>query len=78
MLGNEIEKIKEQIVAVKNIPNVTQAVLKEYAGIITELNNLRSAIANYKTFDQLKKYQKKMLLQEMQLSQNSYPIYKIA
>lgn len=23
MLGNEIEKIKEQIVAVKNIPNVT-------------------------------------------------------
>lgn len=55
MLGNEIEKIKEQIVAVKNIPNVTQAVLKEYAGIITELNNLRSAIANYKIFDQLKK-----------------------
>lgn len=58
MLGNEIEKIKEQIVAVKNIPNVTQAVLKEYAGIITELNNLRSAIANYKTFDQLKKVAK--------------------
>ena len=52
MLGNEIEKIKEQIVVVKNIPSVTQAVLKEYAGIITELNNLRSAIANYKTFDQ--------------------------
>lgn len=55
LLGSEIAKIKEQIAAVKNIPNVTQAVLKEYARITIELNNLRSANANYKTFDQLKK-----------------------
>lgn len=55
MLGSEIAKIKEQIAAIKNIPNVTQAVLKEYARITTELNNLRSANANYKTFDGLKK-----------------------
>lgn len=55
MLGNEILKIKEQIAAIKTIPNVTQAVLKEYARITTELNNLRSANANFKTYDQLKK-----------------------
>lgn len=55
MLGNEIAKIKEQIAEIKNIPNVTQAVLKEYARITTELNNLQAANANYKTFDELKK-----------------------
>lgn len=55
MLGNEITKIKEQIAEIKNIPNVTQAVLKEYARITTELNNLQAANENYKTFDELKK-----------------------
>ena len=55
MLGNEITKIKEQIVEIKNIPNVTQAVLNEYARITTELNNLQAANENYKTFDELKK-----------------------
>lgn len=55
MLGSEIAKIKEQIAEIKNIPNVTQAVLKEYARITTELNNLRSANANFKTYDRLKK-----------------------
>lgn len=55
MLGNEIFKIKEQISEIKNIPNVTQAVLKEYALITTELNNLQAANKNYKTFDGLKK-----------------------
>ena len=35
MLGSEIKKIKEQIAEIKNIPNVTQAVLKEYARITT-------------------------------------------
>jgi len=54
MLGNEITKIKEQIAEIKNIPNVTQAVLKEYARITTELNNLQAANENYKTFDELK------------------------
>jgi len=55
MLGNEITKIKEQIAEIKNIPNVTQAVLKEYARITTELNNLQASNENYKTFDELKK-----------------------
>ena len=55
MLGSEIKKIKEQITEIKNIPNVTQAVLKEYARIITELNNLKAANENYTTFGQLKK-----------------------
>lgn len=55
MLGNEITKIKEQILEIKHIPNVTQAVLKEYARITTELNNLQAANENYKTFDELKK-----------------------
>lgn len=55
MLGNEITKIKEQIAEIKNIPNVTQAVLNEYARITTELNNLQAANENYKTFDELKK-----------------------
>lgn len=49
------DRIKEQIVEIKNIPNVTQAVLKEYARITTELNNLQAANENFKTFDGLKK-----------------------
>ena len=55
MLGNEIVRIKEQIAEVKSIPNVTQAVLKEYARITTELNNVREANKNFKTFEELKK-----------------------
>lgn len=55
MLGSEIKKIKEQIAEIKSIPNVTQAVLKEYARITTELNNLKAANENYTTFGQLKK-----------------------
>lgn len=55
MLSNEITKTKEQIAEIKNIPNVTEAVLKEYARITTELNNLQAANENYKTLDRLKK-----------------------
>lgn len=55
MLGNEIVRIKEQIAEVQSIPNVTQAVLKEYARITTELNNIREANKNFKTFEELKK-----------------------
>jgi hypothetical protein len=55
MLNNEIVKIKKQIQEVKSIPNVTQAVLKEYARITTELNNLIEANKNYKTLERLKK-----------------------
>ena len=54
LLGNEIAKLKEQIVEIKSIPNVTQAVLKEYARITTELSNVKAANENYKTFDGLK------------------------
>lgn len=32
---------------IKNIPNVTQAVLKEYVRITTKLNNLKAANENY-------------------------------
>jgi uncharacterized protein YydD (DUF2326 family) len=55
MLSNEISKIKEQIAETENIPNVTKAVLKEYARISTELNNLQAANEKFKTFDELKK-----------------------
>ena len=55
LLGNEIVSIKEQIAEVKSVPNVTQAVLREYARITTELNNLREANKNFNTFEQLKK-----------------------
>lgn len=55
MLGNEIVRVKEQIAEVQSIPNVTQAVLKEYARITTELNNVREANKNFKTFEELKK-----------------------
>ncbi len=54
LLGNEIAKLKEQIAEIKSIPNVTQAILKEYARITTELSNVRAANENYKTFDSLK------------------------
>lgn len=55
LLGNEIVSIKEQIAEVKSVPNVTQAVLREYARITTELNNLREANKNFITFERLKK-----------------------
>ena len=55
MLCDEIKKIKDQIAEIKNVPNVTQAVLKEYARITTELNNLKAANENYITLNDLKK-----------------------
>lgn len=59
MIGNEIAKIKEQIAEVKSIPNVTQAILKEYARITTELNNLQTANENFITYEKLKDTAKK-------------------
>ncbi len=47
LLGNEIASIKEQITEIKNVPNVSQAILREFAQITTELNNLRKANENY-------------------------------
>lgn len=54
LLANEIAKLKEQIAEIKSIPNVIQAIFKEYARITTELSNVRAANENYKTFDSLK------------------------
>lgn len=47
--------IKEQIAEVKSVPNVTQAILKEYARITTEFNNVREANKNFKKLEELKK-----------------------
>lgn len=55
MLGNEIVKIKDTIAEIENVPNVTQAVLKEYARITTELNTLTEANKNYTEMSRLKK-----------------------
>lgn len=54
MLENQIVAIKEQIAEVKNVPNVNQAILKEYARITTELNNLTEANKNFEKLEQLK------------------------
>ncbi len=54
LLGNEIVKIKDQITAIKNIPNVTQAILKEFAEITTELHNLQEANSNFDELEKLK------------------------
>lgn len=47
MLGNEIARILEEVEEIKKIPNVSEAILKEYAKITTELNNLIDANRNY-------------------------------
>ena len=48
-------RIKEQITEIKNVPNVSQAILQEYARITTELKNLQEANENYDELQQLKK-----------------------
>ncbi|MBR1442453.1 MAG: DUF2326 domain-containing protein [Firmicutes bacterium] len=47
LLSNEIVEIQKQITEIKNIPNVSQAILREFAQITTELNNLRKANENF-------------------------------
>lgn len=54
LLSLEITAIQEQITEIKNIPNVSQAILKEFAQISTELNNLRNANKNYDELQRLK------------------------
>lgn len=54
LLGGEIAAIKEQITEIKNVPNVSQAILKEFAQITTELNNLRKANENYDELQRIK------------------------
>ena len=48
-------KIKYEITQTKTVPNVSRAILKEYARITTELNNLHEANDN---FDELKRLKK--------------------
>lgn len=47
-------RIQNQITEVKNVPNVSQAILKEFAQITTELNQLREANHNYDELERLK------------------------
>lgn len=54
LLGNEIAAIQEQIMEIKNVPNVSQAILREFAQITTELNNLRQTNANFDELQRLK------------------------
>lgn len=54
LLGNQIAALNDEIAEIKTIPNVLQAVLKEYAAITTELNNLIEANSNYLEFIRLK------------------------
>lgn len=54
LLSREIAAIQEQITEIKNVPNVSQAILKEFAQITTELNNLRKANGNYDELQRLK------------------------
>ena len=54
LLGREIATIQEQITEIKNVPNVSQAILKEFAQITTELNNLKKANENYDELQRLK------------------------
>jgi len=55
LLNNEIVRIQDQITEIKNVPNVSQAILKEFARITTELNNLREANQNFDELERLKK-----------------------
>lgn len=53
MLGNEIARILDEVEEIKKIPNVSEAILKEYAKITTELNNLVDANNNYDRMNEL-------------------------
>lgn len=53
MLGNEIARILKEVEEIKKIPNVSEAILKEYAKITTELNNLIDANKNYDRMNEL-------------------------
>lgn len=55
MLSNEIVRILAQIEEIKKIPNVSEAILKEYAKITTELNNLVDANHNFNRMNELNK-----------------------
>ena len=55
LLNIEIKNLEKEITDIKNIPNVSQAILKEFARISTEINNLREANKNFDELNRLKK-----------------------
>lgn len=55
VLNNEIVKLMDELADIKKIPNVSEAILKEYAAITTELNNLQTANKNYEDHEKLDK-----------------------
>ena len=55
VLNNEIVKLKDELAEIKKVPNVSEAILKEYAAITTELNNLQTANKNYEDHEKLDK-----------------------
>lgn len=55
MLGNEIVRILAQIEKIKKIPNVSEAIFKENAKIMTELNILVDANHNFDRMNELNK-----------------------
>lgn len=54
MLNNEIVRVKKEIAELNTVPNVTEAVLKEFARLTTEINNLEQANSKFKEYE---KYQ---------------------
>lgn len=55
LLNNEIVRIQNEVREIENIPNVSQAILREFAKITIELNNLRESNKNYDELERLKK-----------------------
>lgn len=55
LLNVEVKKIEAQIKEINKIPNVSQAILKEFAEISTEITTLRESNKNYDSLSRLKK-----------------------
>lgn len=64
VLNNTICDIKNEINSVKNVPNVTQAILNEYARLSTELNNTKAANEHFDELNELKEKAKTAILEE--------------
>lgn len=58
MLESQITEIEKQIREIKNVPNVNQAILNEYARITSEINMLLESNRNYNKLEELKKIAK--------------------
>lgn len=58
LIEKQIEVLNEQVKEVKSTPNVSQAILKEYARITSEINNIQESNKNYDKMESLKKIAK--------------------